>query len=114
MFPDRWFAAAALGSLLLVRPAVADNNSEVRPEALYKLELRVRKPAEKEFTRDSRTVPVHVTFARDSGRLFYATEEGKSLALVITGKAGAAKGDKAPRPLYRLLLPVRGWDEKEF
>jgi hypothetical protein len=93
-------------------PVVADD--DVRPQAAYTLDLRARLPAEKDFSDKSLKVAVHVSHDPRAGRLFYAAADGKALAVVPAGQDGSGDRDKAPRRLHRLLLPVRGWDEKAF
>jgi hypothetical protein len=100
--------------LVATHPAAAPSETEARPEKLFRLELRARKPTEEEFTRDNRNLVVQVCLDREAGRLFYSADEGKALAVAPAGKDPAKHTDKAARSLYRLLLPVRGWDDKTF
>src|SRR5262245_16364867 len=79
----------------------------------YRLGLPVRKPDEKEITRDTRPVSADVFLDRKSDRLFYVGEGGKVLALPW-GKSEAVPNAKGAKWLHRLVLPVRKWDEKDF
>jgi hypothetical protein len=108
-----WSAAFFLGCSLLTHPAAAASSEpEARPEKLYRLDLRVRKPTETELSRASRGLAVQVYLDRQAGRLFYVAEEGKALAVAPAGKGPATA--RAARSLYRLVLPVRRWDDKTF
>jgi hypothetical protein len=112
---SRWSAVLFLCCSLLTHPAAAaPSESEARPEKLYRLDLRARKPAEKEFSRDSRSLVVQVFLDREADRLYYVAEDGKALAVTAAAKDAAKHTDKAARSLHRLLLPVRGWDDKTF
>jgi hypothetical protein len=108
-----WFAPVVLW-LLACGPAVVDEKDEVQLEQRYCLDLRARQPAEKEFTRDSPSFGVHVFHDRKPGCLLYVAAQGKALAVVPAAKDAVADGDKGPQRLHRLLLPVRGWDDKAF
>src|SRR5689334_7946312 len=110
---QHWFAPVVL-CLLACSPAAADEKEEVRLEKQYSLDLRARQPADKEFTRDSLSLAVHVFHDRKPSWLLYVAAEGKALAVVPAAKDAAGDGDKAPQRLHRLLLPVRGWDENTF
>jgi hypothetical protein len=101
--------------LLLPRLALAgEGDKEIQPEELYRLDLRARKPAEKEMPGDRRPVAVRVFLGRDVGRLFYAADGGKVLAAVVAGQDAGKQKDRAPRLSHRLLLPIRTWDEEMF
>jgi hypothetical protein len=64
--------------------------------------------------RDSPSFAVHVFHDRKPSWLLYVVAEGKALAVVPATKDAAGDADKAPQRLHRLLLPVRGWDDKSF
>lgn len=115
MFGPRLSLLPIVCLLLLPRlvPA-AERDKEVQAEELYRLDLRARKPAEKEMPRDRRPVAVRVFLDRDGGRLFYVADGGNVLAVVAAGKDAGKSKDKAPRLSHRLLLPVRSVDEEKF
>jgi hypothetical protein len=115
MFGPRLSLLSVVCLLLLPRLVPAgERDKEVRAEELYRLDLRARKPAEKEMPRDRRPVAVHVFLDRDDGRLFYVADGENVLAVVAAGKDAGKSKDKTPRLSHRLLLPVRTSDEEKF
>jgi hypothetical protein len=112
----RWVAALALGVAGLMWVAPVRGENEVRPDRLYRLDLRVRLPTEKEAGqfREEVKVPVTVFLDRQTGRLLYVGEDSKSLAVVAAGRNVNERGEKAPTWLHGLTLKVRAFDEKEF
>jgi hypothetical protein len=105
MFRLRSFLPLAVGLALLSPVAFAGEGEK----ELYRLDLRARKPSEKEMPRDRQPVAVHVFLDRD--RLFYVADEGKVLAVVSAGKDAGKRKDRPPQLSHRLLLPVRTSDE---
>src|SRR5262245_57659542 len=106
----RLLAPALVRCVFLARPAPsAAGEAEGPPEKLYKLDLVARMPAEKDVTRDTRTVSAEV-FLEKKSRLLYVGGGGQALAVAPAGDA--AKGGKGAKRLHRLLLPVRKKDEK--
>jgi hypothetical protein len=94
--------------------AAADDKDEVRPQVAYTLDLRARRPAEKDITDSSLSLAVQIAHDPRVGRQFYSAADGKALAVVSAGKDPTGDGNKAARRLHRLLLPVRGLDDKAF
>jgi hypothetical protein len=110
----RWVASFALGCSLLQVPAASQRVPDARLQHLYRLDLPTRQPAEKHISQTTPNLALHVFLDREGARLVYVGDEGKALAVAKAREAGADQGNKAPQPLYRLLLPVRGWDDKPF
>jgi hypothetical protein len=107
MLRYRWLAPALFGSLLLTVPPVSAADKDVEAEKLYRLSLRVREADQKDF---GRTVAIDVFHDKAAKRLYYVGDGGKALASV----PGTARGTKEPTWLYRLTLPVRRWDDRDF
>jgi hypothetical protein len=109
------FGPALLFCFLLILPApAAGNEFQVLPEKSYRLDLPARKPDEKTFTKDTRTVSADVFEVKKGHRLFYVGEAGKALAIVPSGKGEGGPAGKAPKWLRRLMLPVRKFANKDF
>lgn len=113
---SRDLLAAAWFCVLLVLPAqAAEEEPQVLPEKNYRLDLPVRKPDEKDITPATRTVSADVYLDKKSNRRLYVSgEEGTALAIVPLPKGEGDKEAKGAKWHYRLVLPVRQWDEKEF
>jgi hypothetical protein len=111
----RRIAALAFCAAVLTQTPVV-RGDEVRPDRLYRLELCVQLPTEKEAPefRPTATVPVTVFLDRQARQLLYLGEEGKSLAVVAAGKNLNEWGDRKPIWSHHLTMPVRTFDEKEF
>jgi hypothetical protein len=105
----------ALGfCLVLVLPApAAGAEFQVLPERSHRLELPARQPDEKEFTKDTRIVAVDVYRDEKASRWWYVGAEGKTLAVVPSGKGEGGTAGKA-KWLRRLVLPVRSYNDQEF
>jgi hypothetical protein len=99
---------------LLCTPFAAADEDPVVLEKRYRLELAVRRPNEKDFTRETQTLPADVLLDRKTQRRFYVGEEGKTLAVVPSARGGERPKAGPAKWLYRLELPVRGWDDADF
>jgi hypothetical protein len=99
----RLLLAVLCGCSLLPRESASQERVLARS---YRLGLEVDKAGAK----TSRTFPVDVYVEKEAGRLIYVGDRGKWLAVAEAGNMG---DDKPPKKLYRLVLPVRTWDEEK-
>src|SRR5262245_10725553 len=104
---------ALLSPIGLLPDSAAGAEDAPRPEKQARFDLAVRRAGEKDCTKDSRRVAVEVFLDRKANCLVYVADSGKGLAVVPAGKTGREQPSKPLAWLYRLRLPVRGWDEKD-
>jgi hypothetical protein len=99
---------------LLCTPFAAADEDPVVLAKRYRLDLPVCRPNEKDFTRETQTLPADVLLDRKTQRLFYVGEESKTLAVVPSARGGERPKAGPAKWLYRLVLPVRGWEDTDF
>lgn len=103
------------GSFAVVPAALAGKGESGKgPSWQHGLELSVRKPGEKEFTKDTRKYGLEVFLDESTGTLVYICETGAIAA--VPGKFARATGgaSKAPELKHAMDLSVRKAGEKEF
>src|SRR5262245_45062005 len=99
-----------LAASLQLAPAAA-GDPQVLVDESHRLDLRVRKPNEMTFTKDTGTVVLQVFLDKKMDKLFYCGEKNTRLAMAPANKAAGRNTENWQR---RLLLPVRLFNEKDF
>jgi hypothetical protein len=112
----RYILLAALGCFVLTQfaPAALDPTEATSVEKKYRLELPVGKAVPKDGKTETRTFFADALLDQKAGRLFYVAQETATLAVAPVGKEAIGKSDKPAKALYRFVLKIREWDEKEF
>lgn len=83
------------------------------PKWHHALEAKVRSPEQETFA-DAKSYGIEVFKDENTGGLIYITETGSIATAPAPAETPDPKKIAPPKPLYGLVLRVRGADEKEF
>jgi hypothetical protein len=106
---------AETGSFAVVAGKLTSGDATGKePDWKYGLDLKVRKAAEREFTKDTKQYGLEVFLDENNGTLIYITEAG-NIACVPGKLAKAIEGkSKGPELKHAMDLQVRKAGEKDF
>jgi len=102
------------GSIAVVDARDSTKPSEVKgPTWWHAFEVKVRKPDEKDFSKDTKAYGVEVYLDENNNNLLYISETG---AIAVVQARGNTKptGSKEPKWLFGRSFRVRKADEKDF
>ncbi len=94
-------------------PKPADGKIKA-PTWMHGLDFSVRKPAESDFTKDTKKYGVEVYKDENTGHLVYLCETGAIAVVPGKGQPTDAKTAKSPEWLHGLFFRVRKTGEEEF
>lgn len=108
-------AALSFATLFPQYAPAARDDDQVLEDCGYRLDLPARRPEEKGFAKETRTVVARVFEDKKASRLFYLGEKNTLIVPAPVAKlAGGGAAGKTSKWQRRLLLPIRTFDQNVF